>query len=416
MQLATRAVGSRVLSPLRHRPFALLWLGRTVSMLGDRVYATALPFVVLGLGGTAAQLSLTFVYFMAPQLVFLLLGGVVVDRFSRRTTMLLADFVRAAIVALLTGLLLTGSLRIGHVYAVSASFGFFSAFFTPAVTSLVPELVPAERLVAANALNSLATELTGIIGPALGGLLVASGVTALALGFDAFSFVVSGLCLLGIGATYGRVRARVEPPAGGLARYWRDLAGGFGVVASSQWLWVTIVLFSVGNIFMFGGLTVALPVLVSQELGGARSYGLILSAMATGSMLAALLLGHIERPPRRGVLAYGGIAVGGVSMVGISIAQNTLQAGLIAAVLGASIIQFELIWQATLQELVPREALGRVVSIDMLGSFALLPIGVLVVGALVEESGPRTALVIGGAAGLALALVGLSLRSIRDLR
>lgn len=415
--LAALTTRSKVLSPLQNRQFSLLWFGQTVSELGNRIYSTALPFLVLDLGGTAAQISLALVFFAVPQLAFLLLGGVVVDRFSRRTTMLIADVARAVAVMLMAVLLLGHGLRVGHIYAVSASFGFFSAFFMPAATSLLPEIVIPERLVAANALRSLANQLNGIVGPLIGAALVVSGSFALALGFDAFSFLVSGLCLLGITAVRRRTAPEQETGASGrVSQYWRELLEGFRLVAASQWLWVTIVLFSLGNVFFGGAMQVALPLLAKEKLGGIQAFGLVTSSMALGAVLTALLLGRRGRPARRGLLAYGGVAVGGIALILISASQNSVQAGLAALALGGGITAFDLTWHATMQELVPQAALGRVASIDMLGSFALLPVGYVLAGAIVAVAGSAATLLFAGAGLVAVALTGASLRSIRELR
>ncbi len=123
---------SRILSPLAERRFRLLWFGETVSFLRDRVYGTALPFLVFELGGTPEQLSLAFVFYFVPQLFFLLLGGVVVDRFPRRNAMLLTDAVHILVLGAVVMLLLTGNLSVWDVWALAAFFGAFSAFFMPA--------------------------------------------------------------------------------------------------------------------------------------------------------------------------------------------------------------------------------------------------------------------------------------------
>lgn len=270
----TLASRVRVLAPLADRNFALYWLGQTVSQLGNRVYATALPFLVLALGGDASQLSLALTCFTAPQVALLLLGGVLVDRLPRRSVMLLTDSAHAALLAVAVALLLGGLLEVAHVYAVSASFGLLSAFFLPASTGLLPELVSPDRLTPANSLRSLSNELVGIAGPLLGGSLVAWGGAAVALGFDAATFLVSALCLLAIGAGTGLRRSPNREGSGsGLSGCWRDLREGFDIVARSRWLWITIALASMLNVFFAGAISVALPVLAQQRLGGASSFG-----------------------------------------------------------------------------------------------------------------------------------------------
>lgn len=405
----------RIFVPLQHRPFSLLWFGQTISGLGDRIYATALPFLVLAIGGSAERLSVAFAWFSLPQLVFLLAGGVVSDRLSRRLTILAADTIQAVSLSLTIALLSVDALRLWHVYVLSAVFGACSAFSLPAARGLVPELVAGPRLVAANALNAISAELNGILGPLIGAMLVASGGVALALGIDGFTFAISAACLVLMG-TPGAVTARSSgAPAGARGRTWTDLREGFRIVRASQWLWLTILLFSVGNVFFGGAMAVALPLFARDRLGGAAAFGWTLASVATGAMVMALVLGRFERLRRRGLIAYGGVAVSGTALMLLSTSHSPWQAVLAGLVVGASVAAFSLVWEATLQELVPGEALGRVVSIDMLGSFALLPVGYLLAGWLAGVYGAATTILISGIGTTILATVGLAVRSIRDL-
>ena len=402
-----------MLAPLRDRRFALLWVGQAISFLGDRTYGIALPFLIFEQGGTASQISLAFTCFSIAQVVFLLVGGVLVDRWPRRLVMLTADGVRALILVILVGLLLTDRFALWHIYVVSAGFGFFSAFFMPAAASIVPELVKPERLVAANALRSLSMDLSQIVGPLLGSALVAVAGVTLAMGFDAASFLVSAACVFAIGS--GRRAAPRSSASERERSYLQDIADGFRYVAASQWLWVTITIFALANVFLMGTLNIALPVLAAERLGGAGGLGTVLAAMAAGSILSALIVGRFDRLRHRGILAYGAVLLSGVVIGALGLSSGLLSAAALAAVLGAGVAVFGVIWEATLQERVPTEALGRVVSIDMLGSFALLPVGYLLVGALIPAVGLTGTMLIGGIGTVALAVCGLSLRAIRSL-
>ena len=411
--LAARA---QVFSPLCYREYAILWLGQTISLLGDRAYTAALPFLVLSLGGNASQLSAALIFSSVPRLLFLLVGGVAVDRVARRFAILVTDLTQATALAVIASTLVAGSLRIWHVYALSAVFGSCSAFTLPAARGIIPEVVPDDALVAANALSGISREGTGILGPLMGAALVASGGVTLAFGADAVSFVLSALCMAAIGAIrLAPIRARLGRTRDSRVSFVSEIKDGFRLIAASQWLWATIVLFSVGNIFLNGSLAVGLPLLAQERLGGPKVFGWVLSGIAGGSMLGAFLLGRSRRLARRGLLAYGGVALGGVALVLLSVSSGWWQAVCAGVLLGSSITVFSLVWDSTIQELVPREALGRVFSVDLLGSFALLPVGYLAIGLLVTRIGAANILLLGGVATIALAFVGLSLRSIRML-
>ncbi len=182
--------------PLRHAPFVWFWLGQSISLLGDRVYSVALPFLVLELGGSAGEIGRVLAVYSVPQLLFLLTGGVLVDRVPRRLTMLVSNVLHAILLGVVLVLMLGGRLELTHLYILSGVFGLLSAFFMPAAMSITPQLVPREVLPQANAVRSFASELAGILGPPLGGLLITLGSLSLALGFDALTFVLGALCLL----------------------------------------------------------------------------------------------------------------------------------------------------------------------------------------------------------------------------
>ena len=403
--------------PLRQPPFLWFWLGQTVSILGDRVYSVALPFLLFELGGDAGQLGQLLASYMVPQVLFLLVGGVLVDRLPRKLTMIVSDLFHAALLVIVILLLAGGDLALSHLYVLSALFGLASAFFLPATTSLVPQLVARASLTQANAARAFAGELAGILGPPLGGVLVTLGGLTLALGFDAGTFVVGALCLLA-------VRPRPVARAPGVtvhgddearSGYLTDLREGFRYVTGSVWLWVTILIFSVVNICVSGVTVVLLPLLAEARFAGAASLGWLLSGMAGGALVSSLVLNQLGRLRRRGRLAYLAVAASGLALLGLAAAPTVVWGVLATALLGASIAVFGVVWETVMQELVPDEVLGRVVSIDMLGSFALLPLGFLLTGYL-AESAPLGQVALGyGGATVLLALLGLSVPAVRRL-
>ena len=364
-------ISSTPTHPLKQPSFFWFWLGQTITILGDRVYSVALPFLSFELGGNAGQLGQLLATYMVPQVLFLLVGGVLVDRLPRRLTMIVSDLFHVVLLSAVILLFVGNDLRLSYLYGLSALFGLASAFFMPATSSLVPQLVARESLAQANAARSLAKELAGILGPPLGGLLVTTGGLALALAFDAGTFVIGALCLLAV-----RPRPlRKDNEAVDTSNYLKNLSEGFRYVLGSAWLWVTILIFSVVNVFVGGVIMILLPLLAEMRFAGASSLGWLLSGVAGGAMLSAVVLSQLGKLRHRGLFAYLAVAVSGLALVGLSFAPQ-VGWGVAAMVLGgASITVFGVVWETTMQELVPGEVLGRVVSIDMLGSFALLPLG-----------------------------------------
>lgn len=389
-------------------------MGQSISVFGDRMYATALPFLILALGGGAAELSITLTLFAATQAALLPFAGVIVDRLPRRTTLVAADLVRAFTFLLLTALLALDRLTIEVVYAVTALTGAVRAFFRPALRSLIPEILPSERLVAANALRSLSDEVLGAVGPVIAGTLVAIGAMAWVVGAHAASFAVAGLLLLAVPLGH-RHESRRPAVQGGIGRVWAELVEGLRATLSIPWLWRMIALSAVANIFFAGALSVALPLLAEASLGGPAGFGALLAAMAVGSVLAVLAIGRAERLWRRGILYYAGFVAAGTGMLLLAFVQDLVLAILVAAFVGAAVAGFVLILETVIQELVPAPILGRVASLESFGSLALLPVGYLLVGVLIGFIGPALTIALLGTATVVAGFIGLGSRSIRSI-
>jgi Transmembrane secretion effector len=182
---------SRLSSALGHRDFALLWSGQTVSMAGDGIFTVALAVETLRVDSHPLALAIVLAARLVPTVLLLLLGGVVVDRVPRRLAMLASDVVRGAAVVTISILIAQRSLDLGGLLVMSAIFGVADAFFSPASTAVVPEVLPAELLVQASALSSMSRVFARqLLGPALGGVLVAAVGTAWSFGLDGASFAV----------------------------------------------------------------------------------------------------------------------------------------------------------------------------------------------------------------------------------
>jgi DHA3 family tetracycline resistance protein-like MFS transporter len=399
------------LRALRHRSFALLWTGQTISRLGDSLYRIALAWWVLEKTGSATAMGTVLVVSFLPMVLFLLVGGVVVDRLPRFRVLFASDVLSGSVVAVVALLAATGRLEIWHVYIAGALFGLSEAFFYPAYSACVPQIVPPEALPSANALTSLSWQITGVVGPAIGATLVALGGTPAAFGLDSLSFFVSAAFmapLLRI-ALPRTVDLSTRSPLG-------DLRQGLAAVASRSWLWLSIAFFGLVNVFDSGPRNVALPFLVHDQLGlDVGALGAVTSAIAIGSVASAVFLGRYHRLRRRGLLLYGGELVMGSMLVLFGLLPSL--PGLMAAafVYGLAISLGGLVWTNTLQEMVPQEKLGRVTSIDALGSFVFLPLGFAFAGILADRIGPANVFLLGGTVVILLAAGMLLVPSIRRL-
>ena len=416
-----------VLRSLQHRPFALLWTGQTISRLGDSLYRIALSWWVLEKTGSAVAMGIVLIFSQIPLLLFLLIGGVVVDRLPRIRIMFASDVLSGLVIASVAVFSWLNLLEIWHIYIASIIFGFVEAFFFPAYQAVIPEITPSELLTSANSLNGLSQRITGIVGPALGAVLVAAGGTSVTFALNAFSFFVSALCVLSLLGLHldqtqkQTIEAEVvsvtkSPARTAIKQGFTDLLEGFRLVVGIPWIWITILLFGFINIMEAGPRAVALPFLIRDDLGAdVGLLGLITSAYSLGFVLGMVWLGQYVRLHRRGLLAYLSVLVTGSALLpfAFKLPVSVLIASMFISGMSTSV--FALIWTHTLQEMVPGNMLGRVYSIDALGSFVLLPIGFALAGWGTDLLGAPMVFLIGGIGVILLVLLGISHSDIRNL-
>jgi MFS family permease len=341
-----------------------------------------------------------------------LIGGVAVDRLPRLRVMLSADLISATVILGVAALAYNGTLQLWHLFVASVLFGFVEAFFFPAYNAVVPDLIPDTARPSANSLTRLGQDVTGVAGPAVGAWIVQLGGTALGFALNGASFVLAAFALLPV-LLAGGEPVRTRPASASAVQ---DLREGIKEVTANPWLWITIVMFGLVNITGSSPATVAMPFLVGQHLhADVGVLGLFYSMFAAGSILAALGLGRLKRIRRRGLLAYGATAVTGLATLVFGLVTSIPVLAFASLVRGLSISVFGLIWINTLQEMVPREKLGRVTSIDALGSFVLLPVGLALVGWATAVVGAPTVFLVGGIATVVLALLPLAHPAIRNL-
>lgn len=377
-----------ILAPLRHRDFRLLFVGQTVSMAGNQLYAVALPFQILALHGSAIQLGTGFATFASAQLITILFGGALVDRLPRRTVILAMDALSTLVVAATAALGFAHRLEIPHLYVLAGFFGATFSFYTPALSAIMPELIPADVLVPGNALRGLGRQTARVAGPLLGGLIVSTAGPPTAFAIDAATFAFSFAVFY-----FARPPAHEPAPRRALITEIRE---GFSYVFSVTWIWVSIVGFAATNGFFFAGFTVALPILVLSTLKGtAAIYGLIGAAGGVGEVAAGLLIGNVHF--KKLVLGTYLFSL----LLGLSFALYGVAPLLPVVLAGAFAFSFCIVasntqWDAALQTHVPKGLLGRVTSIDYFGSFLPGPIVPVLAAAAMQRVGPAPIFVVGG--------------------
>ena len=432
---------------LKSRPYAMIWIGQTISNLGDGIFYIALAWQVLLMTHSGTAMGVVLIAGTIPRLVFVLLGGVAADRLPRRLIILWSDGGRGLVVLLISILGFTGRLQFWHLIIESLLFGFVDGFFNPAIMAITPDLVEKDDLASANALASLSGNMAQLLGPLLGAGLIALVSPMGAFAVNAVSFFISVAFLMSIRIPERHMAESLEtsvpageevqgvgadlsaslPEQGSVARGRRGVGGviadvkeGLVYVRNTRWLWVTTLSASVGNIGFTATLAVATPKLVHDFYGqGAWLLGLIGATSGIGSIIALLLIGQATRLKKRGLLSYLSLALSctGILLFGLPFPRGVepLIASLASILVGFGLAFFNTIFFTILHETIPGDKLGRVISLDTLGSFAMIPVGEALGGIMTDRIGPAPVFVFFGLFNLANVLIPLLVREVREL-
>jgi predicted MFS family arabinose efflux permease len=396
--------GTGNLEILRVRDFRLVFAAAVASNLGGSVVPVAIAFAVLDASGSATDLGLVLAAQTIALVSSLLLGGVVADRVGRRSIMVSADLVRLCSQTAIGLLLISGVATIAELAAAGVVLGAAGGFFQPASSGLIPD-VAGDRLQQANALQGIANNLGSIVGPVLAGVLVVAIGSGGTLLVDAGSYLVSAVLLLRARPSNLRI--------GNKKHFLTDLRDGFDEVRTRTWLWTTIVLVSILNLFL-----ASFPVLgafvAHSRLGGAGAWAAILAASAAGSVIGGVLLLRLN--PRRPMLV-GPLACLTVAIPTFLLAVPAPVVAIAATALlsGAGTMLFDTLWNTVLQQHVPAGARSRVSSYEWFGTLALSPLGLALVGPLADAIGVSSALYVCGTVEVAALLALLAIPSVRTL-
>lgn len=401
----------RVLEPLAERDFALLTAGAFISLLGDGFFYVALAWQVYEISNVPTALALVGLAWTLPLILFVLIGGVFTDRYDRRWLLVGADLVRAGAIGAMGLLSVSGALELWHVVALLTFVGLGDAFFNPASTAIVPDLLPERLLPQANALQGLVRPLTvRLVGPALGGLTVAAVGPGTAFLIDGASFLVSAASVVAIAP-----RARREVVSHGLSQTLVEVREGLAFVRATPWLWATLISAMLSLLVFIGPEEVLLPFLVKNRLDlGPDALGAIFALGGVGAVLMAVAVGQLGLPRKRVTVMYAAWSGGVFLIAGFGLMTDLWHALLLSAVSAALFELGSIIWITMLQQLVPRELLGRVSSLDWLVSIGLVPLSFALTGPVAGVIGAEATLVVGGVAGAILMGMLLFAPGVRD--
>ena len=398
-----------LLRPLRSRDFRLLWTGQTVSLIGDGIFLIAMAWTAFQLWNSPASLSIVGIAMTVPIIACLLLGGAVSDRFDRRRVMIAADAARAVVVGALATLDLTGSLGFATFAVLVALYGAATAFFTPAFEAIVPSIVPESELAQANSLDQfMRPGALRLVGPALGGTVVAAIGSGGAFAVDAASFLASMAAIAAIRPVPAAVTTTGSTAAA--------IGDGIRFVRSQVWLWATLVSAAVAYLAFMGPTEALLPFVVKNELhASAAALGLVFAAGGVGAIGAALIMGQRGQPRRDVTFMYACWTLATLAVAGYGLGRSAAQLMIACLVFNALEAAGTIVWATIKQRHVPGALLGRVSSLDWMISIGLLPISYGLTAPVASLVGVRATLIGAAAIGAAVTLGALFVPGMRDV-
>lgn len=395
---------------LRSRNVRTLAAARLVSNFGNGIAPIALAFGVLGLpGATPTSLSIVMFCSMAPIVAFMLVGGVVADRFPRALLIGVTDMLLSAFVITNGVMLLTGTATVASISVIAFLSGILNAMWWPAMGGLMPELVEGKDLQQANSIIGMATNAASIVGTVTGGLLVAAIGAGPAIVVDGLTFLVAGILVFTLRGTGTRRETGEHAPS-----VLDDLVHGWREFVRLKWVVAVVAGYSILAMVFESLVAVLGPVRAKEALGGPRPWSYILAAWSAGMMVGvvAMLRVRLKRPLLTAMMWQLGM-VSWFFALGFTTNLWILMAAAFACGIGFDVMMVT--WQTALQQNVPQEALSRVSSYDAFGSLLFAPLGLLIAGPLSQRIGtPETARLFGVVSLVVLALI-IAVKDVRDL-
>lgn len=405
---------------MRTRNFGLLWGAGGLSAVGDQFDLIAFPWLVLLVTGDPVAVGIVLAVGNVPAIFFMLIGGSLADRYSPRLVMLASNGVRIALVAALAALVLAGMTDLWLIYVFALLKGIADSFHYPAQMAMLPRIVPVELLRPANAAVHTTTQLSGFIGPALAGGLIAffSGGAASASGANktgiGLAFSVVALVLLASSVMLLLIRMAGPSPASagedekepGILSSIRE---GIQHVRSDGAMLAVFLLIVGMELLIRGPVKVGIPVLAHSRLAeGALALGVVTSAYAGGSVLGTVLAGALPAPKRgMGLVLIAVFTLAGILLMPFGFLSATWLVAAIMLIIGVMGGYVGILIISWIQGRTRQAILGRVMSLLLVASVAVSPISIAASGPLIRLSLEWVFVISGGMLAAFAVAVGL---------
>jgi MFS family permease len=391
----------RSLKPLRHRDFRLLAIGQLTSNLGDACYAVALPWYVLAVHGGPLLLGTVLAAYGVPRTALLAFGGAASDRWRPWTVMMASDTVRALGMVGLAVAAGLGPANVAVLVPIALVVGAGEGLFLPGSMAIVPTLLPDEDLQAGNALSYGGTELATLVGPALGGALVALIGPAPVFWVDAATFAVSAATLAGIRVRkLHAVAATTDPTAEPVAR------PRLRSLLREPVLLIILLTTVAANLGAAGSFEVALPALAHGPLHtGAAGFGGLVAAIGAGGLIGTLVAGQVRQSRRPAIVCSIVFLGAAVAMSLVPYVGTAIATGVVLAIEGMLVGFANIVMITVFQRWAPPAVLGRVTGLLLLCSYGMFPVSAVVAALVVQHFGPAPFFPVAGVC-LAAAILG----------
>ena len=390
------------------RNFALLFAARAISYFGTYLAPIAVAFAVLELTGSATDTGIAFACWTVAQVSTLLVGGVVADRLPRRLVMVSSDLANVCVRTTMGALLLSGTAQVWHLFVLQALGGAATAFYSPASSGLVPELVEPAKRQRANALMGIARFLSFPLGAAAGGALVATIGTGTALLVDAGTYAASALLLFGIRLPV-RIRAAATP------NFLAELRDGWRAWTEHTWVWVLNVWIAAYFLITYAPFFVLGPYIAKHDLGGAGAWGTVVSGEGIGA-LAGAFVGLRVKPGRPWVVVGAIFALTSVQSLLLAAHASFLLIAAAAVIAGFSFSLGSIIFETGVQRAIAPEKLSRVSAYSWMCAMVFLPLGYALAGPIAATVGMSAYLVFGAVWIVVTTAVVFAVPAVRNYR
>ena len=410
----------KALRPFVHREYRVLISALAVSIFGSGMWAVAMVYQVIHLGGGPLELSLVAAAGSVGLVAFVLAGGIAADRIPQRRLIIAVEGANLAVIAAISGLALAGLLQLWHVAAGAFMLGVGAAFFFPAYSAILPRILPAEDLLAANGMEgSMRPVLQQAAGPAVAGIVVAAlspshAVTAVALCHLSAFIILNFLGQHGLAAPVNGT-----DDAGGAIRgtrsFFQDLREGVSYTLRTPWLLWTLIWACISVLFLIGPIEVLLPFVVRDQLGGDSSmFGFLLAVGGVGAALGSLLTASLRLPRRYLTVMMVSWGAGSLPLAAVGIMDNFWVIAVSLFIWGATGSVGMVIWGTLLQRRVPPHLLGRVSSLDFFVSLALMPVSMALAGPAAEVLPIWLIFVVAGGVCPVMAVIAMTVARMSD--